>query len=263
MKLLLSALVALLLAGCGLSGSGTGDDDVAKVDLDIRDIGVSQISDSSAALSWRTTDDAVGSVLYGTNQNLLGANVRSSLAKEHAVDLKPLQADTEYWYQISASTPLGESVTSQLLSFRSTVSSDLADTTAPQLRNIRVEGITSSSATIRWDTDDRTNGLVRWGPSAFYGNEVLEPTGSYSRTHLIVLGGLLDDAEYHFQVESRNRNSMIAISSDRSFRTTELPSLRITPSDIRVTANQTFDFFLECSGVTNLAGLEFTIVYSP
>lgn len=264
MKLFWACLaIATLSTGCGLSDSGTGNEDLDKVDLEIRDLAVSGVSDSSAVVSWKTTQDAVGTVLYGTDADLLASNARSNVGSEHSVELRTLDHDTQYWFQVSAGTPLGESVNSGLSSFRTLLSSDFADSTAPLIQNLRVVGITSNSATVLWETDDRSNCVLQYGTTQVYGAQVAEPFGSYQRSHSLVLTGLLDDTEYHYLVQASNRAAMLSLSRDMTFRTAELPSLSIEPSDMTVAANQEFQFYLVASGVSDVAGLEFTIRYSP
>lgn len=261
---LLPALV-LYFMGCGISGGGGGDDELPKADLEIRDVQVQDVSDSSAVVAWGTTQDAIGTVSYGTDQALASFSTKpsGSLGTAHSVRLGPLEEDTEYWYRISASNPLGERSSTEPSMFRTLISADAFDSTAPVIRDIRVAGITPNSATVLWSTDDRTNGTLLYGFTSTYGEVSNETEGAYARSHSLALSGLTEDEEYHFLVRATNRAGLSSTSGDNVFRTARSPSLFISPAEINVVGNTEFTFRLSVESVTNLAGLEFTIIYDP
>jgi PKD repeat protein len=91
------------------------------------------------------------------------------------------------------------------------------DTTSPQISNIFVSSLTSSSALISWVTDELSSSSVEYGPSSSYGSTA---SGSSPVTsHSVTLSDLLPDALYHFRVLSQDTAGNVASSEDSTFRT--------------------------------------------
>ena len=84
------------------------------------------------------------------------------------------------------------------------VSGVAVDTTPPVVTNVSASSITSSGATISWNTDDLASGQVHYGTSSnSYGNDSsLIP--ALSQLHSISLSSLLPNQTYYFVVESKN-----------------------------------------------------------
>lgn len=262
MMVLLPA-VLLAAASCGMSSTGTDGDDPGKTELEIRMVSASP-TDTSAVISWTTTDQTVGTVQYGREKTALTRSVSSRLASQHEAVLPNLEADTEYWYQISAASPLGPRLATEPASFRTLVNPDIHDTTAPVIYAIEVIGITPGSATVTWSTDDRTVGVVSYGFSTMYElGSVQTNQQSYTRSHAVTLTDLEESEVYHFRIQAKNYASLTSYSDDDTFRTTELPYLEIDPETIHVIDGNTFEFALVIRNASNLAGLSFLLSYEP
>jgi hypothetical protein len=259
--LLLLPLMALTVE-CGISGDNVGVDPKSG-DLEIRNVVVTP-TDTSATVQWKTTQQTVGTLSYGSVQATLPHSVSSNLATDHTVTLAPLDQDHEYWFQITAASPLGPRSTVQPISFRTLVSPDLNDTTAPTISGIEVIGISTNAATVTWKTDDRARGSLFFGLSSDYGQTSSEtPSDAFKRLHLITLTGLTEATTYHFRVQAVNRATLSALSGDQTFSTAEPPTIAISPDTVRVSPNGELSFRVSVRNVTNLAGVSFTLAYDP
>jgi hypothetical protein len=83
--------------------------------------------------------------------------------------------------------------------------------------NINVTNITSSSATISWNTAIDTNSIVYYGTTNAYGSHVYSPT--QTTNHTMQLTGLSANMGYHFQVGGSNNQNNNAYSTDNTFTT--------------------------------------------
>jgi len=82
--------------------------------------------------------------------------------------------------------------------------------------------ITTDSALIAWQTDEESDGLVRYGGSArLYSWEVAE--GDLRSAHAIALNGLQPSTRYHYIVRSADASGNAAESRDSTFETLPLP----------------------------------------
>ncbi|HTK04833.1 MAG TPA: fibronectin type III domain-containing protein [Candidatus Eisenbacteria bacterium] len=93
------------------------------------------------------------------------------------------------------------------------------DTTPPAISNISVTGITSTSATVNWSTDEIADSTVNYGLTASYGSQVTN--AGLVASHSLNLTGLTDGTLYHFQVCSKDASNNQACSADQTFTTTD------------------------------------------
>lgn len=253
--------VLVVFTACGISGNG-GDDDSKKTGIEFRNLEVAP-SDSSALVRWNTTGQAVCNTAYGKNSAALSQSISSGPGTAHEITIAALDPDTEYWFQISASTPLGQRASTRPASFRTLVSPDLADLTPPVFSDIQVTAIGTNSATVTWRTDDRAHGQLFYGTSESYGSTLSEPAIGFVRSHALTLPGLTDDTQYHFRLSAVNRANLSAYSADQVFRTAENPTIAIVPDTIPISDGEDFEFRIQVRQVTNLAGVSFMIAYEP
>ena len=96
------------------------------------------------------------------------------------------------------------------------------DTTPPVISNVQIGAITSSNASVSWDTDEPGNSQVAYGFDTSYGNVTPQDT-ALTTSHVVQLSGLAADTTYHFQVLSRDGSGNLATSADFTFQTLPLP----------------------------------------
>jgi hypothetical protein len=92
------------------------------------------------------------------------------------------------------------------------------DTVAPQIFNVQVINITTSTATIVWDTNESAKSSVDYGITTAYANGTLS-NGEFKTHHVFDLTGLSSGTTYHFQVSSRDAASNLATAGDFTFTT--------------------------------------------
>ena len=97
------------------------------------------------------------------------------------------------------------------------------DTTPPIISNITVTNITEKSATIKWDTDEFVDSLVKYGTSsgAYTKQEYDE---LFVKKHAVSLYNLSPGTKYYFVVKSVDLSGNSAESSEYSFTTTGVPN---------------------------------------
>ncbi|TQV72889.1 S8 family serine peptidase [Aliikangiella marina] len=112
---------------------------------------VEDITTSSAVVLW-TTDEAATSVVHlGLSENDLNQQFTvSGFNQDHIVPLTGLTADTLYYFQVESSDPSGNTVVSDVLSFRT-----LQELPAPLaiINGPNVDNVTDTSLTIGWETN--------------------------------------------------------------------------------------------------------------
>jgi chitodextrinase len=111
----------------------------------------------------------------------------------------------------------------------------LYDGAGPVISALRAEMITTSSAMIRWTTDEAADAYLEYGSSA--GSYTL---GSRSRadrrtSHEFLLESLSPDTNYHLRVSAKDASGNTSLSSNFTFRTTAvLVASELTISGIEV-----------------------------
>jgi len=93
------------------------------------------------------------------------------------------------------------------------------DTTPPIITNVTVTKITNNSATIKWDTDEIADSLVKYGKvSGVYTKS--EENSLFVKKHTIELTGLLSGTCYYFVVNSTDQSGNSNESIEYNFITT-------------------------------------------
>ncbi|MFA5024430.1 MAG: fibronectin type III domain-containing protein, partial [Patescibacteria group bacterium] len=108
-----------------------------------------------------------------------------------------------------------------------------ADTTAPVLTNIQATAITTTGATITWNTDEIASSTVEYGTTSSYG--AASSSDSLVKPHSIVLTGLTAGTQYHFRVKSTDGSSNTATSVDGTFVTTAAAGDGDAPAGLAIT----------------------------
>ena len=100
-----------------------------------------------------------------------------------------------------------------------TVSNDVA---GPVISTVAVSSLTTSGATVGWTTNEPSDSIAEYGPTAGYGNAGGAGTPLVT-AHSVVLSGLSAGTLYHYRVRSSDAAGNQASSSDRTFTTLSPP----------------------------------------
>ncbi len=115
------------------------------------------------------------------------------------------------------------------------------DTAPPEITNVTATNITNNSATIKWETDEFTDSLVKYGTSSgAYTKEEFDEL--FVKNHSVSLRNLSPGTKYYFVVNSTDRSGNSAESSEHSFTTTGVPNhptVSISTDKHDYTANET------------------------
>ncbi|MDX1535965.1 MAG: fibronectin type III domain-containing protein, partial [Candidatus Spechtbacterales bacterium] len=92
------------------------------------------------------------------------------------------------------------------------------DNTAPTISNINTSGITGSSATITWTTNEAADSQVEFGTTTSLGTNTPLVT-TMQTSHTINLSSLTADTTYYYKVKSKDSAGNLAVSSQKTFTT--------------------------------------------
>jgi hypothetical protein len=127
----------------------------------------------------------------------------------------------------------------------------LADSASPIIRNISITGISSSSATVQWDTSKPADSQVEYGTSTSYGSFTAIKS-LLSTAHSEIIGPLAPGTLYHFRVRSRDSVGNLSISADMTFNTNAAPFITTQPTNQAVTLGQSATFSVVAGGTATL-----------
>lgn len=196
-------------------------------------ITVSQITTSSAMLSWTANEDTVFQVEYGTTTAygwVTPAQFGTTYAAGHSIPLTGLAANTTYHFRIRLrDTSSNESVTGDA-NFATT-----APAGGPTISNISVVDITTASARVTWSTNVGATSQVEYGITTGFGTLVPLPASSaYVTSHNILLSGLTQGQTYYYRVRSKNSQGIETISATQQF---SAKCISVSPASAQVYAS--------------------------
>ncbi|MBI4591912.1 fibronectin type III domain-containing protein [Candidatus Uhrbacteria bacterium] len=198
-------------SGSGDSGGGAAADTTAP---SISNIVVSEVTGSSATVTWSTSEAATRLLDYGLTAGFeVGTSSVSGYYTSHSVALSGLSEGETYYFQIRAADSDGNMATFSTQTFTT------ADETDPVISDIDVVDITTTSARVTWETDEASDSTVAYGLTTAY--EETESEEDLDTSHSILLTDLTAGTTYHFQVLSTDASTNQAFSSDQTFETNE------------------------------------------
>src|SRR5206468_6109604 len=111
-----------------------------------------------------------------------------------------------------------------------------ADTTPPVISNVVASAITSSSATIGWNTNEPADSQVEYGVTSGYGSAT-SLNSAQVIAHSQTLSSLTPSTTYHYRVKSKDAAGNPAVSGVFTLSTPPAgepdPDLEETPLDLR------------------------------
>ncbi len=127
------------------------------------------------------------------------------------------------------------------------------------ISEVTVDGVTSTSATVRWTTNLPSTSSVTYGPTSEYGSAI-GPDSTLVVAHAVDLTGLAAGTTYHYVVSSDDGQGHAASSGDGSFTTEQAPlvienvavdSVGQTWAAVSWTTNRPADSWLEYGPTTD------------
>jgi hypothetical protein len=181
----------------------------------ISSVQATQITTSTATITWTTDKPATSLVNYGSTVTYgSSTSLNPSLVTSHSISLAGLSANSLYHFQVQSTDVAGNLTSSADFTF----TTPPVRTTPPVITNVLVSAITSSGATVTWTTDEPASSQVNYGTSSAYGSST--PVDSTAMTsHSMNLTGLVGSTLYHFQVVSQDAFGNTGTSGDLSFAT--------------------------------------------
>jgi hypothetical protein len=179
-------------------------------------ITASAITNTSATISWTTDQPSSSQVEYGTTTGYGSlSSLNSSLTTTHTVVLTGLTPGTTYNYAVLSSSSTGANATSGNFTFQTTAP-------GPAISAVSASGITASSVTITWTTDQPSSSQVQYGTTTAYGSSTTL-NSSLVTSHSVTISGLTAGTAYNFAVLSSNSSGIQTISGNFTFTTLTVP----------------------------------------
>jgi RNA polymerase subunit RPABC4/transcription elongation factor Spt4 len=219
----------------------------AATSIVISDIQFSDITQTSAVVTWKTDKKSNSVVIYCLDGgDLCESGKDEAMVTSHSVKLTGLEKSKSY--HITVKSRMGDSADSPEAS-KDAASilrlSEVRDTTPPKITNVKVTNLVGSSAEITWNTDEPATSQVSYGTSATYGTLQPSQTDTTLQTfHDVSLYGLAPTTTFHFKVTSRDADGNEASSPDATFATAQPPGSAI--------GNSAPDFTLQCADGTSV-----------
>ncbi|OGG59147.1 hypothetical protein A3C89_01935 [Candidatus Kaiserbacteria bacterium RIFCSPHIGHO2_02_FULL_50_50] len=200
------------------------DDDEDVTDLMISDVSARRITESGATITWETNEDADSTVWFATSSGfVIGAagvqmKTSSSEVEKHQIRLADLNPGTTYYFRVGSEDASGNDAMSSEFSFTT-----LADTEAPEISDLEVKDIATTTATIVWETDEAANSVVWYSTTSNFNTDadgVLRAESTLLTTsHSINLSGLTASTTYYYMVSSTDSDNNETKSDEESFKT--------------------------------------------
>ncbi len=184
---------------------------------------VSNITSTSAVISWDTNEATKGKIMYGTTTSYGSTTTSGSswwkwlsgnMTTHHVVTLTGLSANTTYHFQVVSTDRAGNTTKSSDMTLK-TLSGIVG--TAPVISNINVSDITAGSAKITFMTNENTTSTINYGTTSSYGSNIADNV--MKTNHEMSLTGLSANTTYHFQVRVRDADGNVISSDDMNLKT--------------------------------------------
>jgi hypothetical protein len=173
------------------------------------------IKSTSAVINWTTDEAADTQVEYGATLSFgYITTADTSLVTNHSQTIS-VAPSKQYYYRVLSRDASGNLSVSEPYTFKS---AEQADLIPPDIYNIQVTNITSSSATVSWMTNEAATSQVEYGFNTSYGSKTVHDS-TLVTVHSINITGLLSYATYNFRVISLDAGYNQALSVNGSFTT--------------------------------------------
>jgi hypothetical protein len=182
----------------------------------ISNVASSNTTAAAATVTWSTNEPADTQVQYGTT-TAYGASspLNATDVTAHSVALSGLAASTVYHYRVLSRDAAGNLATSGDFTFATAAA---PDTTPPVISGVTSSNMTSTAASVGWNTNEASDTQVDYGTSTSYGASTVLNSSNVT-SHGVALSGLASGTLYHYRVRSRDAAGNLAVSGDFTFTT--------------------------------------------
>ncbi|MDP9052284.1 MAG: fibronectin type III domain-containing protein [Acidobacteriota bacterium] len=190
------------------------------------------VNNSGATVTWSTDFAANTQLAYGTTMALGQLSpLQTAMTASHGVILTGLVSGTTYYFVAQSTGANGATGYSAVMTFTTL---GTAPSGPPAISNVLVSGISNTTATITWTTDQASSSLVNFGTTTGYGSaSPLNPT--LVTTHTVTLTGLTPGTTYDFDVISASLGGMSSTSANATFLTTNVTFTQPVISNVATT----------------------------
>ena len=173
----------------------------------------SSITDTSATISWNTNKNIDAKLYYGLTKAYESSIINETLSATHSFSLTGLMPNMLYQYKAESC----DEVNYCAVSYGTLTTSEPVDNTAPAISNVAASSITTSSATISWDTNEAATGQMEYGKTTAYGiNTTMD--ARLLTSHSFNLTGLSYNTLYYYKIYSYDGVGNLA-TAESSFTT--------------------------------------------
>jgi len=151
----------------------------------------------------------------------------------HSATLDGLEASTLYHYRVKSEDAAGNIAVSDDFTFTTAAP---PDTTAPVISDVATSDMTSTGASVAWNTDEASDSQVEYGTSTSYGSSTTI-NSSMVTSHSTTLDGLEASTLYHYRVKSQDAAGNMVVSDDFTFTTSAPPD-----TTVPTVVSSNFDF---------------------
>ncbi len=181
----------------------------------ISNIASGSLSTSAATITWTTGEAADSRIEYGTSTAYGSFTaLSSSLLTAHSQNITNLSAGTSYHFRVLSKDAASNLATSGNNTFTTTALP--GDTSGPVISSISVGSISTSNATVTWNTDEDASSRVEYGTTSSYGS-LSALNSSLVTSHSRSLSGLSPSTVYHYRVISKDAADNSSTSGGLSF----------------------------------------------
>ncbi|GEM_PF-2289437 len=195
----------------------------------ISNVTATNITSSSARITWSTDEPADSQVEYGLNTNYGSFSALDpARLTSHAITLTGLAGNTTYHYRVNSKDAAGNLAVSPTAAGGNFTFTTLPDVTPPVISNVTAINITPGTATITWNTDEASDSQVEYGTDTNYGT--VSPLDVNRVTaHSVTISGLAATTTYHYRVKSKDATGNLAVSGNFTFTTSSpAPAFEVT-----------------------------------
>lgn len=187
----------------------------------ISGINVTNLTTTSATITWNTDKPATSQVNFGTTTAYGSSTpLDSALVTAHSQTISGLSANTLYNFQVISKSGSGAQSTSTNATFTTLVTNPPS---APVISQLGFGNVTTSSVTLSWVTDVPADSQVEYGTSSAYGSSTTLDAAPVT-VHNVTITGLSATLTYHYRVKSRGANGLLTTSGDNVFLTADVSS---------------------------------------